>query len=149
SEARAGTGPVFSPRLLADETKAWADLGIGGVQGEDVVVVQNTADIHNVIVCTLCSCYPWPVLGLPPNWYKAPAYRARIVREPRKVLAEDFGYEIPESVEVRIWDSSSELRYWVLPKRPADTEGLGVDDLAAPVTRDSMIGTGPASAPSA
>jgi len=145
--ARAWTDPVFKQRLLADATKACADFGIGGLQGEDMVVVENTADIHNVIVCTLCSCYPWPVLGLPPNWYKEPAYRSRIVKEPRKVLREDFGYELSESVEVRVWDSSSEMRYWVLPVRPAGTDALSEAELAGLVTRDSMIGVGPAASP--
>ena len=145
--ARAWTDPGFKQRLLADATKACADFGIGGLQGEDMVVVENTAGIHNVIVCTLCSCYPWPVLGLPPNWYKAPAYRSRIVKEPRKVLREDFGYELADSVEVRVWDSSSEMRYWVLPVRPAGTDSLSEAELAGLVTRDSMIGVGPAASP--
>ena len=145
--ARAWTDPVFKQRLLADATKACADFGIGGLQGEDMFVVENTADIHNVIVCTLCSCYPWPVLGLPPNWYKEPAYRSRIVKEPRKVLREDFGYELSDSVEVRVWDSSSEMRYWVLPVRPAGTDALSEAELAGLVTRDSMIGVGPAASP--
>ena len=145
--ARAWTDPVFKQRLLADATKACADFGIGGLQGEDMVVVENTADIHNVIVCTLCSCYPWPVLGLPPNWYKEPAYRSRIVKEPRKVLREDFGYALSDSVEVRVWDSSSEMRYWVLPVRPAGTDALSEAELAGLVTRDSMIGVGPAASP--
>lgn len=145
--ARAWTDPVFKQRLLADATKACADFGIGGLQGEDMVVVENTADIHNVIVCTLCSCYPWPVLGLPPNWYKEPAYRSRIVKEPRKVLREDFGYELSDSVEVRVWDSSSEMRYWVLPVRPAGTDALSEAELAGLVTRDSMIGVGTAASP--
>ena len=145
--ARAWTDPAFRQRLLADATKACADFGIGGLQGEDMVVVENTADIHNVIVCTLCSCYPWPVLGLPPNWYKETAYRSRIVREPRKVLREDFGYELSDSVEVRVWDSSSEMRYWVLPVRPAGTDALSEAELAGLVTRDSMIGVGPAASP--
>ncbi len=145
--ARAWTDPVFKQRLLADATKACADFGIGGLQGEDMVVVENTVDIHNVIVCTLCSCYPWPVLGLPPNWYKEPAYRSRIVKEPRKVLRENFGYELSDSVEVRVWDSSSEMRYWVLPVRPAGTDALSEAELAGLVTRDSMIGVGPAASP--
>jgi nitrile hydratase subunit alpha len=145
--ARAWTDPVFKQRLLADATKACADFGIGGLQGEDMVVVENTADVHNVIVCTLCSCYPWPVLGLPPNWYKEPAYRSRIVKEPRKVLREDFGYDLPDSVEVRVWDSSSEMRYWVLPRRPARTDARSEAELAGLVTRDSMIGVGPAASP--
>ena len=145
--ARAWTDPAFKQRLLADATQACADFGIGGLQGEDMVVVENSADVHNVIVCTLCSCYPWPVLGLPPNWYKEPAYRSRIVKEPRKVLREDFGYELPDSVEVRVWDSSSEMRYWVLPTRPAGTDALSEAELAGLVTRDSMIGVGPATSP--
>src|ERR687885_3020632 len=141
--ARAWTDPEFKKRLLEDATAACAELGIGGIQGEDMVVVENTDDVHNAIVCTLCSCYPWPTLGLPPNWYKQPAYRSRMVREPRKVLREDFGYDIPDSVEIRIWDSSSEMRYWVLPKRPEGTDGMSEEELAALVTRDSMIGVGP------
>ena len=145
--AKAWTDPEFKARLLEDATEAAAELGIGGLQGEDLVVVENTDDVHNVIACTLCSCYPWPVLGLPPNWYKGPEYRSRIVREPRKVLREDFGLDIEDSVEIRVWDSSSEMRYWVLPQRPADTEGLDEQALAELVTRDSMIGTGVVSAP--
>jgi nitrile hydratase subunit alpha len=145
--AKAWTDPEFKKRLLEDGTKACAELGIGGLQGEDMVVVENTDTVHNAIVCTLCSCYPWPTLGLPPNWYKQPAYRSRMVREPRTVLREDFGYDIPDSVEIRIWDSSSEMRYWVLPKRPEGTDGMSEKDLAALVTRDSMIGVGPARRP--
>ena len=145
--ARAWADPDFKQRLLANASKGCAEFGIGGLQGEDMVVVENTADVHNVIVCTLCSCYPWPVLGLPPNWYKEPAYRSRIVRQPRKVLREDFGYDLPDSIEVRVWDSSSEMRYWVLPMRPEETDGLSEPDLAALVTRDSMIGVGPAKPP--
>jgi nitrile hydratase len=147
--ARAWADPGFKQKLLADASKACAELGIGGLQGEDMVVVENTPEVHNVIVCTLCSCYPWPVLGLPPNWYKEPAYRSRMVRQPRDVLREDFGYDLPDSVEVRVWDSSSEMRYWVLPMRPDGTDGLSEPELAALVTRDSMIGVGPAGAPSA
>jgi len=145
--AKAWTDPEFKQRLLDDATLACAELGIGGLQGEDMVVVENTATVHNAIVCTLCSCYPWPVLGLPPNWYKQPAYRSRVVREPRKVLREDFGYEIADNVEIRVWDSSSEMRYWVLPQRPEGTEGMSEKELAALVTRDSMIGVGPARRP--
>jgi nitrile hydratase len=145
--AKAWTDPDFKKRLLEDGTNACAELGIGGLQGEDMVVVENTDTVHNAIVCTLCSCYPWPVLGLPPNWYKQPAYRSRMVREPRKVLREDFGYDIPDNVEIRIWDSSSEMRYWVLPQRPAGTEGMSEEELAALVTRDSMIGVGPTRRP--
>jgi nitrile hydratase len=147
--AQAWTDPAFKERLLADATAACAELGVGGMQGEDMVVVENTDEVHNVIVCTLCSCYPWPVLGLPPNWYKEPAYRASIVRQPRKVLQEDFGYDVPDSVEIRVWDSVSEVRYWVLPKQPAGTEGWSSSQLQGLVTRDSMIGVGPASAPEA
>jgi nitrile hydratase len=145
--AKAWTDPEFKKRLIEDGTKACAELGIGGLQGEDMVVVENTETVHNAIVCTLCSCYPWPVLGLPPNWYKQPAYRARMVREPRTVLREDFGYEVPDSVEIRIWDSSSEMRYWVLPQRPEGTDGMSENELAALVTRDSMIGVGPTGRP--
>ena len=145
--AKAWTDPAFKARLLEDATKACAELGIGGLQGEDLVVVENSDTVHNVITCTLCSCYPWPVLGLPPNWYKDPAYRSRIVREPRKVLREDFGLDVADSAEVRVWDSSSEMRYWVLPQRPAGTDALDEKALAALVTRDSMIGTGVVQAP--
>ena len=145
--AKAWTDPEFKERLLEDGTKACAELGIGGLQGEDMVVVENTDTVHNAIVCTLCSCYPWPTLGLPPNWYKQPAYRSRMVREPRKVLREDFGFDIPDTVEIRIWDSSSEMRYWVLPKRPDGTDGMSEKELAALVTRDSMIGVGPTRQP--
>lgn len=140
--AKAWADPEFKARLLHDTTEACKELGISGLQGEDMVVLENTDTVHNAIVCTLCSCYPWPVLGLPPNWYKEPAYRARIVREPRKVLAEEFGYEIPETVEIRVWDSSSEMRYWVLPQRPAGTDGWSEEQLAELITRDSMIGVG-------
>lgn len=140
--ARAWTDPAFRERLLADGTAACKELGVGGLQGEDMVVLEDTDAVHNVIVCTLCSCYPWPVLGLPPNWYKEPAYRSRMVREPRKVLREDFGYDIADSVEIRVWDSSAEVRYWVLPQRPAGTEPLSEKELAALITRDALIGTG-------
>jgi len=138
--ARAWVDPAYRGRLLTDATKAIAELGFGGPEGEHMVVVENTPDVHNVVVCTLCSCYPWPVLGLPPNWYKSPAYRARVVREPRAVLAE-MGLVLAESVEVRVWDSSAEIRYLVLPERPAGTEGLDEEALASRVTRDAMIGT--------
>jgi len=140
--AKAWTDPEFKARLLENATVACAELGIGGLQGEEMVAVEDTDDVHHVIVCTLCSCYPWPVLGLPPNWYKQPAYRARIVREPRKVLREEFGYDVPDTTEVRVWDSSSELRYWVLPQRPPGTEGYSEEQLAALVTRDAMVGVG-------
>ncbi len=138
--ARAWTDPEYKARLLSDATPAIAELGYRGAQGEDLVVVENTSEVHNLLVCTLCSCYPWPVLGLPPVWYKAAPYRSRAVSEPRAVLAE-FGVYIGEDKEVRVWDSTAELRYMVLPERPAGTEGLGEDELAALVTRDSMIGT--------
>jgi nitrile hydratase len=138
--AKAWTDPEFKARLLANATEACAELGIGGLQGEDMIAVENTDTVHNAIVCTLCSCYPWPVLGLPPNWYKAPPYRSRMVRTPRQVLRDDFGLDIPESVEIRIWDSSAELRYFVLPQRPEGTENLSEEELAQLVTRDSMIG---------
>lgn len=138
--ARAWTDPDYRSRLLQDGTAAIAELGISGPEGGHIVVVENTPQIHNVIVCTLCSCYPWPVLGLPPDWYKAPAYRARVVREPRSVLNE-FGVDVGPSVEIRVWDSNAETRYMVLPVRPDGSESLSEADLAALVTRDSMIGT--------
>ena len=144
--ARAWLDAAFKERLLADATAAIAELGFGGPQGERVVAVENTPGAHNVVVCTLCSCYPWPLLGLPPAWYKEPAYRSRIVREPRKVLAE-FGLELPESVEIAVWDSSAEIRYLVLPERPAGTEGLSEEQLAALVQRDAMIGVARVEAP--
>jgi nitrile hydratase len=139
--ARAWTDPDYKARLLNDATAAIAELGYSGVQGEDMVVVENTPTVHNMVVCTLCSCYPWPTLGLPPVWYKSPPYRARAVSDPRGVLRE-FGVEIPSDVEVRVWDSNAELRYLVLPMRPAGSEGLGEAQLAELITRDSMIGTG-------
>ena len=141
--AKAWSDPEFKARLLKDATEACKELGISGLQGEDMVVLEDSDDVHHAIVCTLCSCYPWPVLGLPPNWYKEPAYRARIVREPRKVLADEFGYVVPDSTEIQIWDSSSEMRYWVLPQRPDGTDGWSEEQLAELVTRDSMIGVGP------
>ena len=137
--ARAWVDPEYKLRLLADGTAAIKELGFAGPQGEHIVVVENTPQEHNVVVCTLCSCYPWALLGLPPRWYKSPAYRSRIVREPRAVLAE-MGLELPPSVEVRVWDSSAELRYLVLPERPAGTDTLSEDALAALVSRDAMIG---------
>jgi nitrile hydratase len=141
--AKAWSDPEFRARLVEDASEACKELGIGGLQGEDMVVVENTDTVHNIIVCTLCSCYPWPVLGLPPNWYKDPQYRAAITREPRKVLSDSFDFTVPEDVEVRVWDSSSEMRYWVLPQRPAGTDGWTEEQLAELVTRDSMIGVGP------
>ncbi|HXQ49906.1 MAG TPA: nitrile hydratase subunit alpha [Stellaceae bacterium] len=137
--ARAWTDPAFKARLLKDGTAAIAELGFTGLQGEDILVVENTPNLHNLVVCTLCSCYPWSVLGLPPTWYKSPPYRARAVRDPRGVLRE-FGVELGADVEVRVWDSTAELRYIVLPERPAGSEGLSEDTLAALVTRDAMIG---------
>ncbi|CAA2105971.1 Low-molecular weight cobalt-containing nitrile hydratase subunit alpha [Methylobacterium bullatum] len=139
--ARAWTDPAYRERLLADGTPAIAELGIGGRGGEHMVVVENTPDSHNLVVCTLCSCYPWPVLGLPPVWYKAPPYRARAVIAPRGVLAE-FGLTLPETTRITVWDSTAETRFMVLPLRPAGTESLSEAELAALVTRDSMIGTG-------
>ena len=137
--ARAWVDAGYRARLLDDATAAIAELGFGGAEGENMVVLENTPTVHNVVVCTLCSCYPWPVLGLPPRWYKSAAYRARVVREPRAVLAE-FGTTLPDSVDVRVWDSSAELRYLVLPLRPAGTDGLGEAELIGLVTRDHMIG---------
>jgi nitrile hydratase len=139
--ARAWADPAYRRRLLENSTAAIAELGYGGVQGEDMVVVENTPDVHNMVVCTLCSCYPWPTLGLPPNWYKSAPYRSRSVIDPRGVLKE-FGIDIAETTEVRVWDSNAELRYFVLPMRPAGSEGLDEEQLAELVTRDSMIGTG-------
>lgn len=143
--ARAWVDTEFKERLLSNATAAIAELGFGGLQGEHMIVTENTADVHNVVVCTLCSCYPWPVLGLPPTWYKSAAYRSRIVHDPRSVLAE-FGTELDDEVEVRVWDSSAEVRYLVLPERPPGTEGLGEQELADLVTRDTMIGVAQVSA---
>lgn len=138
--AKAWVDPEFKQRLLADGTRAIAELGLTGFSSEHMVVVENTPDVHNLIVCTLCSCYPWAILGLPPTWYKSFAYRSRAVIEPRSVLAE-FGLELPETVEVRVWDSNADLRYLVLPERPAGTDGLSEADLAPLITRNAMIGT--------
>jgi len=143
--AKAWSDPDFKDRLLEDASAACAELGFAGLQGEQLKAVENTEDVHNMVVCTLCSCYPWPVLGLPPSWYKSHAYRSRSVIEPREVLKE-FGIEVPEDKEVRVWDSTAELRYLVLPERPDGTDGMSEDDLADLVTRDSMIGTGVAQA---
>lgn len=137
--ARAWVDAAYRERLLADGTAAIGELGLGGEEAEKLVVVENTAAVHNVVVCTLCSCYPWAVLGLPPSWYKDPAYRSRIVREPRRVLSE-FGLELASDVEIRVWDSSAEIRYMVLPAQPAGTQGENEEALAARVTRDAMIG---------
>lgn len=139
--AKAWYDPHYKHRLLQDATAAIAELGFSGVQGEDMLVVENTPALHNVVVCTLCSCYPWPTLGLPPIWYKSAPYRSRIVIDPRSVLAE-FGVTLAPGKEVRVWDSNAELRYLVLPERPADTDGWSEAQLMKLVTRDSMIGTG-------
>jgi nitrile hydratase subunit alpha len=137
--ARAWTDPAYKARLFADATAAIAEFGFGGRQGEHMIAVENTPGVHNLVVCTLCSCYPWSVLGLPPVWYKSSPYRSRAVIDPRGVLAE-FGLALGEDVEVRVWDSTAEVRYLVLPERPAGTEGLSEEALADLVTRDSMIG---------
>ncbi|MSQ67266.1 MAG: nitrile hydratase subunit alpha [Gammaproteobacteria bacterium] len=137
--ARAWVDAPYKQRLLNDGTAAIAELGYSGLQGEDLVVVENTPEVHNVLVCTLCSCYPWPTLGLPPVWYKSAPYRSRVVVDPRSVLQE-FGLQLPASAEVRVWDSTSEVRYLVLPERPAGTAHLTEEQLAALVTRDAMIG---------
>jgi nitrile hydratase len=137
--ARAWIDRAYKARLLSDATAAIAELGFGGRQGEHMIVVENTARVHNLIVCTLCSCYPWPVLGLPPVWYKSSPYRSRAVIDPRGVLGE-FGLALAEDIEIRVWDSTAEVRYLVLPERPAATEGSSEEALAALVTRDSMIG---------
>ena len=144
--ARAWVDPAYKQRLLADASAAIKEFGFSGLQGEDMVVLENTPTVHNVVVCTLCSCYPWPTLGLPPVWYKSAPYRARVVSDPRSVLKE-FGCELPESVEVRTWDTTAELRYLVLPERPPGTEALSEEQLAALVTRDSMIGVTQVPAP--
>ena len=144
--AKAWTDPAYKERLLDNATAAIKELGFSGLQGEDMVVLENTDEVHNMVVCTLCSCYPWPTLGLPPVWYKSAPYRARVVSDPRGVLKE-FGIEVPETTEVRVWDTTAELRYLVLPKRPDGTEAMTEAQLATLVTRDSMIGTGVASAP--
>ncbi len=137
--ARAWMDPAYKQRLLTDATSAIAELGYAGRQGEHMVVVENTPSVHNMIVCTLCSCYPWTVLGLPPVWYKSAPYRSRAVLDPRGVLRE-FGLELPEHIEVRVWDSTAELRYLVLPERPAGTDGMTEEQLASLVTRDAMVG---------
>ena len=144
--ARAWVDPLYKQRLLSDADAAIAELGYGGSQGEHMVVVENTPRVHHMVVCTLCSCYPWPVLGLPPVWYKSAPYRSRSVIDPRGVLKE-FGLELSADVEVRVWDSTAELRYLVLPQRPAGTENLSEDALAALVTRDSMIGVARVASP--
>ncbi len=144
--ARAWVDPAYKQRLMADAPRAIAELGFTSGQGEHMVVVENTPDVHNLIVCTLCSCYPWPVLGLPPVWYKSSAYRSRAVIEPRAVL-EELGLALETDVEVRVWDSTAELRYFVLPERPAGTDAMSEEQLAALVTRDAMIGVARVAAP--
>jgi nitrile hydratase len=139
--ARAWTDPAYRERLFADATAAIAELGYGGRQGEHMVALENTPDTHNMVVCTLCSCYPWPVLGLPPVWYKSAPYRSKAVADPRAVLA-DFGVTLADDVTIRVWDSTAEVRYLVVPMQPAGTEGWSEERLAGLVTRDSMIGTG-------
>ena len=146
--ARAWADPAYKERLLADATAAIAEFGFIGRQGEDMVALENTAKVHNMVVCTLCSCYPWPVLGLPPVWYKSAQYRSRAVIDPRGVLKE-LGLELADDVEVRVWDSTAELRYLVLPERPAGTEGWSEEQLAGIVTRDSMIGVAKVFVPAA
>jgi len=143
--ARAWVDPEYKQRLLTEASGAISELGYSGAQGENMVVIENTPQVHNLVVCTLCSCYPWPVLGLPPVWYKSAPYRSRAVIDPRGVLRE-FGLNLPEDVEVRVWDSTAELRYLVLPERPAGTEHLSEDELAALVTRDAMVGVAKVSA---
>lgn len=145
--AKAWVDDGFREALLQDATETVRALGYYGRQGEHMVAVVNTPETHNMVVCTLCSCYPWPLLGIPPGWYKSDAYRSRAVREPRKVLAE-FGVTLPEDTAVRVWDSTAEVRYLVIPMRPEGTEGMSEEELAALVTRDSMIGTGLAKVPS-
>jgi nitrile hydratase subunit alpha len=144
--AKAWTDPQYRRRLLEDGTAAIKELGFSGRQGEHIVVVENTATTHNVVVCTLCSCYPWPVLGLPPSWYKDPAYRSRIVRDPRTVLAE-MGLELPDNVQITVRDSTSEVRWLVLPERPTGTEHLSEEELVPLVTRDAMVGVAKVQAP--
>ncbi|ABD88296.1 nitrile hydratase subunit alpha [Rhodopseudomonas palustris] len=144
--ARAWSDPAYHARLMENASAAIAELGYQGRQGEHLVVVENTPTLHNMVVCTLCSCYPWPVLGLPPVWYKSAPYRSRAVKEPRAVLRE-FGVTLPAHSEIRVWDSTAEIRYLVLPMRPAGTEGWSEQQLADLVTRDSMIGTGLAKSP--
>lgn len=144
--ATAWTDPGYRERLLAEGTAAIKELGFAGPQGEHLVVLEQTDEVHHVVVCTLCSCYPWPVLGLPPSWYKDPAYRARVVREPRTVLRE-MGCEVPEGTRIEVWDSSSEVRYLVLPQQPVGTEGWDAEALTPLVTRDAMVGVATVAAP--
>ena len=146
--ARAWVDAEYKARLLQDGTKAIAELGFQGAEGSEIVVLENTANVHNAVVCTLCSCYPWPVLGLPPTWYKSFAYRSRMVIEPREVLKE-FGLDVEDSIDLRVWDSNAEIRYMVLPERPSGTEGMSEVELAELVTRDSMVGVAKARMPEA
>jgi len=144
--ARAWCDPDYRSRLLADATSAIGELGFSGIQGEHMVAVENTDEVHNMVVCTLCSCYPWPVLGIPPTWYKSFEYRSRAVIDPRGVLAE-FGVNLGENIQVQVWDSTAEVRYLVIPKRPPNTDSLSESQLAELITRDSMIGTGVVASP--
>lgn len=144
--AKAWSNPAYLEKLRTDASNAIADMGFIGRQGEHMVAVENTEDVHNMVVCTLCSCYPWPVLGLPPVWYKSPPYRSRAVSDPRSVLAE-FGVQLPDSTAIKVWDSTAEIRYLVIPRRPEGTDGWSEEKLASLVTRDSMIGTGLALTP--
>lgn len=144
--AKMWSDPAFRAAMLDDPMPLLDEMGFYGRQGEHMVIVENTPEVHNVVVCTLCSCYPWPLLGIPPGWYKSDAYRSRVVREPRKVLAE-FGVDLPEGKKVRVWDSTAEIRYLVVPERPEGTEGISEADLEALVNRDSMIGTALATRP--
>ncbi|MEP2533985.1 nitrile hydratase subunit alpha [Shimia sp.] len=146
--ARMWADDAFRQEMLTDPMPRLQDMEMYGRQGEHMVFVENTDAVHNVVVCTLCSCYPWPLLGIPPGWYKSDAYRARVVREPRAVLA-DFGIVVPEDKKVRVWDSTAEIRYLVVPQRPEGTDGMNIEGLAELVSRDSMIGTGLAKAPTA
>jgi nitrile hydratase len=146
--ARAWTDPAYRERLLADGTAAVAEMGFGGPEGHMIVAVDNTPEVHNVVVCTLCSCYPWPVLGLPPRWYKSPEYRSRMVAQPRAMLTE-MGLKLPDHVRIQVWDSSAEARYLVVPERPRGTDGMGAEELEKLVTRDSMIGIAKAVSPDA
>lgn len=138
--AKAWTDPEYKEWLLEDASAAADELGYTGLEGVDLAVYENTEDVHNIIVCTLCSCFPWPLLGLPPTWYKSPPYRSKMVKHPRKTLREEFGVDLDDDVEVKVWDTSAEVRYMVLPQRPDGSEGLSEEELAELVTRDSMIG---------
>jgi nitrile hydratase subunit alpha len=144
--ARAWTDPEYKQWLLTDATAAIADMGFTGLQTEHLVAMENTDEHHNVVVCTLCSCYPWTLLGIPPAWFKYPQYRARVVKEPRSVLAE-FGLSLPDTVKIDVWDSSAEVRYLVIPQRPEGTDGMTADELVPLISRDSMVGTALASSP--